>query len=186
MSDGARQFRGARPLGQRLLVERGIGIDAELGQRLHIVIERMAGEVEAHRLKLLRQLVHRQPGVAARQHELVGRVLGAPEQIVLPGCRGTGHPVGHRQNRLDRLQHLRPVGVEAIEGAGLGHAFQRPLVQHPGIDAPGEVTHRLERSAVIPYTDEMFDGPGADILQGRHRIDDGAIFHREIDATRID
>ena len=146
----------------------------------------MAREIEAHRLELLRQLVHRQPGIAARQHQIVRRAGGTAEEIVLACLRRTRRAVRHGEDRFDRVQHLRAVGVEAIEGARLGQAFKRALVDDAGIDAPREIPQRAERPALLPRLHDMLDGAGADVLQCRQRIENRAIHHREIHPARID
>ena len=74
--------------------------------------------------------------------------------------------------------------MEPVEGAGLGHALQRPLVENARIDPPREIGERRER-AVAAHRLDMLDRRPPDILERRQRVEDVAVPHQEIDARAV-
>ena len=84
--DGSCELCRTRTLGEGLLMEACVSIDGKLLQGLHVVVERVAREVEAHGLELLREAVHRQPCVTARQHEIIRRARLPPKRSFCPTC----------------------------------------------------------------------------------------------------
>ena len=74
--------------------------------------------------------------------------------------------------RVDGGEDARAVGLELVEGAGGGEAFQHALVDGARIDAVGEVGEIGERP-VAARGDDRFDRLPADALERGERVDDG-------------
>jgi hypothetical protein len=80
--------------------------------------------------------------------------------------------VGHQY--VGGLDDLGPVGVDAVEGAGAGEAFQRPLVDLARIDALEEVEQVAERPALGPHLDHMLHGLQADVAHRAQGVEHGS------------
>ena len=141
---GKRAHHAARP---RLGGEFDPGLGAERFQHVAVVVERMTGEEEPHRLEFLREPVGRHPGLGLAEIllapclvlALARRRRGGPEQVVLPGLLVAVSLLGERDDAIDIGERGRAVDAKLLQGAGGGERFQRALVDGVRIDALGEI-----------------------------------------------
>ena len=72
---------------------------------------------------------------------------------------------------IDRRENARAIGLESIERAGGGEAFQHALVDGARIDAAGEIGEIGERP-LARAADDRLDRLPADALERGERVDD--------------
>ena len=100
-----------------------------------IVVERMAGEEKADRIVFALQPLGRQPRLDRAAARAARGCAAAAEQFVLPDRGGLVRALRAAEHRIDRGEGARAVGLELVEGAGGGKAFQHALVDGARIDA---------------------------------------------------
>ena len=119
-------------------------VRAQALERALVGLERMAGEEEADRVEFALQPLGRRP--RRSRCTLQRRGLGLAEQRALAGRLLLGAAVGDRQHRLDRGEGDGALGLELVERAGGGEAFQRLLVDARA-DRPRARNRRARRRA---------------------------------------
>ena len=166
-----------------------MGDDLLAAQRRGVVVERVAGEVEADRLALLGEPVHRRPVVGLRQPRRGQGVGGLAEEADLG--RGALVVRGGREGRqrLQALEDLAAVRVEPVERAGAGQHLQRALAEAAQVDAGGEVEEAVEAAAGGAGVGDQPHRLDADVLQRAEGVDDAALADAEgrlgaVDARR--
>ena len=78
------------------------------------------------------------------------------------------------EDRLGRRMDRRPVGVERVERAGRGEAFELAAVEQLGIDPLGEIVEALERPVRLALGDQRLHRLLADALERAERIADAS------------
>ena len=144
----------------------------------------MAGKKEADGVIFAAQPLRRQPWLDLRQHD-GWRIDRATEHIVLSYGRGLVAALAGRQNGLSAREYPRAVGIEAVERAGRGKAFDDALVDRTRADTSGKIGERGERP-VAPDLHDQFDRLRTDPLQRSQRIIDGAVADFEGGGGAID
>ena len=188
MGDGAGELRRVAPLVSAFSWNEAQVSTPSLGKRLHIVIERMAGEIEADSLELLREPLHRQPRFARGKRDILSlrrrtcrrdRSGRASVSAVVRFAMARMASTPSRTRRAVRLEH--------IESARLGQAFERPPVESRGhrCGARNRRARRTGRPRSASRT-RCCDGACPTFLSADERIEDGAVLHREIDARGVD
>ena len=110
---------------------------ARLGER-RVVVDRMGAEIGADRRELALQPLRRRPRLGGDEEE-PRRLAGAAEEIEIAACGALRPLLRGGEHAADILEHLRAVGIEAVEGARLRQAFERLAVQDLRIDARREI-----------------------------------------------
>ena len=141
-------------------------VRGELRDLVHVLIERMAGDVEPEHLFFAGQLFLRGPignfGQRMRGGGLVRREIGEQSGLaagaILPRPRADFH------GAVDHGEELRARAVQRIERAGFDEAFDHAAVHRAEIDALAEIVERSEAAAFRARRDDRFDGVRADVL----------------------
>ncbi len=135
----------------------------------------MARQVEADRRQLLIQFVRPGPGLDALQARPRGARLIRSEQADLRRGPLGGDALAIGNQGVGLFEQLAAVGVQAVEGPGLGQAFQRPLVDRLGINSLQEVEDVDERSARIADLDDVLHRLQTHVADGAQGIENAAL-----------
>ena len=133
----------------------------------------MARQEEADRVVFAPQPFGRQPRLDLRQHD-GRRVGGTAEHVVLPDGRGLMAALARRQDRFGAGEHPRAIGIEPVERAGGGQAFDHALVDRARIHPRGEIRQRGEQARLARLHDQLHRLV-ADALQAGQRVIDGVV-----------
>ena len=147
-----------------LLADCGAGDDTECAQRLFVFVQRMGGEVEAHRLGLEGQAVEHWPFLHLGQAQHGRALLHRAEEGDLGAGALFGHGLGAAQQGFGAGDEAGAAGAERIKGAGFGEVFELHFVEQARVHALGEIGHAVE--GFLPCGDEVFHGLQADALDG--------------------
>ena len=181
--DGAGDAARGRALLHRI-GERRPRLHVQPLERGGVIVERMAGEEEADRVELALQPLGRQPRLGRGQRNLLAHRRPA-EHVVLADLRSLVLALRRRKDRVDAGVDARAVGLQRIERAGGGEAFQHALVDRARIDAAREVRDVAER-LVAARLDDRLDRLPPDAFQRGERVMDRAALDVEIDAGAVD
>ena len=97
----------------------------------------MAREVKADRRELVLQPFDRRPVGNQRQGRACGKTrIELAEEALLAAFPLLGGEARLTQQLLGGGKGLRTVRVDAVEGAGLGEAFELPAVEALGVETP--------------------------------------------------
>ena len=97
---------------------------------------------------------------------MVGASAAPPNMSFWPMRRGLVAALAGGENGLGAGEHARAVGIERVEGAGGGEAFDDALVDGARIDPRGEIRQRGEQP-FLARLDDQLDRLRADALQRR-------------------
>ena len=81
-----------------------------------------------------------------------GRLVA--EQAALPAGPLVGGAGGVGEDRLGGGEHRGPLGLDAVERAGAGEAFELAAVEQPRIDPRGEILEAGERPVAVALLDQ--------------------------------
>src|SRR5262249_19050695 len=139
--------------------------DAKLLQDTLVLVEGVAGKIEADRLEFFRELLHGGPGLRRAQDEL-RRLAGCAEKI--GGALGFvgGPALCGREDGIGVRGDESAVRVEGVKRSAFGERFDRALVQRLGVDATGKVAEGSVKAAGISLGHDRLDGARADVLEG--------------------
>ena len=184
---GARHYRTRDAAGARSRAHSagklGPRLDPHALESSSIVVQRMAGEEESDRSKLLLQPLRWKPrlDVAERDRRACG---GAAKQfgladgdVIVGALRGSKYGI-------DGGEHAGAVGFERIEGARRGEAFQHALVHRVRLD-PGGKIGQVGKWPLAARLDDRLDRLTADALERGERVMDRRAFHLKIDAGTV-
>ena len=157
------------------------------GEQMTLGIDRVRGEIKAECLALGgHPLGHAPAGIAGQTDPRDLGLRRAPEQTALPAGALVVSGGGVRENGLGGGKEGSAVGVDAIERARGGEAFELAAVEQFGIDPRGEVVERLERAVRAALVNQRRHRFLADALERAERIADLAILDREIGLAGVD
>ncbi len=77
---------------------------------------------------------------------------------------------------LGRSEHRRALGLDAVERARAGEAFELAAVEQPRVDPVGEIVEAGEGPAALALLDQRFHRLFADALERAERIAHGTAF----------
>ena len=167
-------------------------VGGEFGDFVFVLIERMAGDVEAQHLFFAGEFFGAGPigdfgkrvlggGLLGGEH---GEESGLAAGAVFPHARAVFH------GAIDHRHQLRAGAFERIHGAGLDEAFDHAAVDCAQIDALAEIVERGEGAAVGARFRDRFDRVRAHVLDRAEAEADAFVGsgndRREIEVGRID
>ena len=161
----------------------GQGFHVLAFERGHIVIQGVAGEVEAHRLMFMAQPFDRQPIIAEGQARFgdVGATV-TKETDLVRGLRLMDRG-GIGDETVERLKHPGAVGFQLVKGPGAGQHFQGALADAFEVHPAGKVEERGEGlfRAGFGFSggDDETHRINAHVFQRAQRVDQRLIFDGE-------
>ena len=84
------------------------------------------------------------------------------------------------EDRLGRGEDRGAVGLDRVERARAGEAFELAAVEQPRVDPRGEILEACERPAPLALGDQRLHRLLADALERAERIADRAVLDREM------
>ena len=160
----ARRFAGAHAGAELGPADRAHALDDGL-----VRFQRMAREEEADGVEFALQPVALRP---RRRPHAQRRLLRLAEQRDLALAALLGAALAQRQHRLDGGEGDGALGLQFVEGAGGGEAFERLLVDLLGVDAACEIRQRGEGAAPAARVGDGARLRVADAFHGAERVED--------------
>ena len=161
-------------------------LDLVRGEKVAGGVDRVGREIEAERLTLGSHAVRKRPRRIARQPDRRQLLGGGAEQRRLSARPLVVRAGGVREDCLGGGEHRRAIGLDRIEGAGGGEAFELAAVQEPRVDPRGEILEAGEGAATLPLRDQRLHRLLADALERAERVAHRAVFDREEGVAGVD
>src|SRR5687768_3347185 len=149
-------------------------------------LDRVRREIKAEGLALARHPLRQRPRRVALETDRGERVRRAAEQRRLSAVTLVVRARGMGEDGLGAREDRGPVGLDRLQRAGAGEAFELAAVEQAGVDPAREILKAGKRAAAPTLRDQRFHRFLADALERAERVADLSVLDREMRLAGVD